>query len=137
MVNISGIYSLDSISGIKQHVENSLSYLGATSHYLAKQKGGDFFELALVSEYKKQWLSADFLLKANNGSKIQPEGFSNDLTFDLFHIDLIAKYTIKKKKWEITPMLRTGIVHNRLDKENQLSKSRYLFSPNILAKWSL
>ena len=132
------LFGLDSsISGIGQHVENSLSYLGATSHYLARQKRGDFFELALVSEYKKQRLSTDFHLQAKNGSNIQPEGFSNDLTFDLFHMDLIAKYTIKRKNWEITPLLRTGIVHNRLDKEDQLNKSNFLLSPNVLVKWFL
>jgi hypothetical protein len=132
------LFQVDSISGVSQHVENNLQYLGFTSHYVRKQQGGDFMEIAFVNEYKDHELVTDFALQADDKPQIHPSGFSNDVDYVTNNTRIIAKYTIKRRKWEWTPQFNAGFVHSgfRTDGVSR-NRNNWLISPRLLTKWEV
>lgn len=130
------LFQVGGISDVHQHVENNLQYLGVTSHYVRRQKGGDFMEIAFANEYKNQELVTDFVLQGGNGDQIRPSGFSNQVGLLTNQSRLLAKYTLKRKKWEWTPQLNAGFIHSGLQ-TNGLARDRnnWLISSRLSAKW--
>ncbi|WP_418359794.1 hypothetical protein [Sphingobacterium detergens] len=136
------LFGKGDITGVKQHIENNLDYLGATTHYLNRKKNGDFFELALTTAYQQQQLNSQFILQDDQRmageSDIYPEGFSNQMDFAVFQTNLISKYTFKRSKWEWTPRLQVGIVQNRLtDFGKRSHKNSLQLAPSLLGKWAV
>lgn len=136
------LFGKGDMAGLKQHIENNLRYIGATTHYLNRQKNGDFFELALTSAYQQQQLNSQLILQADQekaGERdIYPAGFSNKMDLTVFQTNLISKYTFKRSKWEWTPRLQIGLVHNRLtDFGKHSHKNNLQFSPGLVGKWAL
>lgn len=132
------LFQVEGITNVYQHAENNLQYLGVTSHYLRKQKNGDFMELAFANEYKEQELITDFLLQAENGAGIRPPDFSNHVSFGTNNAYIMAKYTLKRRKWEWTPQLRTTLAHTRLSSFGTLrNRTNLLISPRLLTKWTV
>ncbi|ULT23692.1 hypothetical protein KUH03_31740 [Sphingobacterium sp. E70] len=136
------LFGKGDMAGLKQHIENDLRYIGATTHYLNRQKNGDFFELAVSSAYQQQQLNSQLILQADQekaGERdIYPEGFSNKMDLTVFQTNLTSKYTFKQSKWEWTPRLQIGLVHNRLtDFGKHSHKNNLQFSPGLVGKWAL
>ncbi|MDR2275990.1 MAG: hypothetical protein LBF27_34105 [Sphingobacterium sp.] len=132
------LFGSGSISGVSQRLENGLNYLGATSHYLARRKKGDMFEIAMVSEYKKQHLLTDLVLEGEGGGQNRPAGFSNDMDLASFNMDFISKYTIKRRPWEITPRVNASFVSSKLNSATeQASRNNWLISPGLSGKWTI
>lgn len=130
------LFQTGGISNVNQHAENNLQYIGVTSHYVRKQKGGDFMELAFANEYKDQELMTDFELLADDGTGIRPEGFSNQLSLITNYTRMMAKYTVKRSKWEWTPLLNAGFVHSGLRTSGTTQRrDNWLISPGLSTKW--
>ncbi len=136
------LFGTDSVSEVQQQIDNALRYVGATSHYVSRQTKGNFIELALQSTYQQQQLNSQLqLLPAPEGQPqtvVYPPGFANDMTLSLFQTSFIGKYTVKHRRWELTPRLQAGIVHSRLANfEQQKRKNDLQLSPGIAAKWGI
>ena len=136
------LFGKKDIAAVKQHIENNLHYLGATTHYLNRQKNGDFFELALTAAYQQQQLNSQLMLQAEQEkigeSDSYPEGFSNEMDLSVFQTNLIFKYTFKGNKWEWTPRLQIGVVQNRLTNFGKRSRKNTLqFTPGLVGRWAL
>jgi hypothetical protein len=132
------LFHVGGISNVYQHAENTLQYLGITSHYVRKQKNSDFMELAFANEYQEQELNTDFVLYADNGVEIRPTGFSNRTGFGTNNSRIMAKYTVKRGKWEWTPQLHAAFVYMRLRSYGfSRTRNNLLISPRLLTKWTL
>ncbi|RXF68212.1 carboxypeptidase regulatory-like domain-containing protein [Arcticibacter tournemirensis] len=132
------LFQVGGIANINQHAENNLQYMGVTSHYVRRQKGGDYIEFAIANEYKDQELVSDFVLLTEDGSAIRPGGFSNQLSLVTNNTSVMAKYTVKRRKWEWTPLLNTGFVHSSLHTYGTTKRrENWLISPGLLTKWTL
>ncbi|MGX5691060.1 hypothetical protein [Arcticibacter tournemirensis] len=132
------LFQVGSIANINQHAENNLQYMGVTSHYVRRQKGGDYIEFAIANEYKDQELVSDFVLLTEDGSAIRPGGFSNQLSLVTNNTSVMARYTVKRRKWEWTPLLNTGFVHSSLHTYGTTKRrENWLISPGLLTKWTL
>ncbi|MDR6781967.1 TonB-dependent receptor [Pedobacter africanus] len=132
------LFQVGGISGVSQHVENNLQYLGFTSHYVRKRKSGDFMEIALVNEYKDQDMIIDFVLQADDETQIRPSGFSNHVGLITNNTRVISKYTMKRNKWEWTPQVHAGFVHSGF-RTYGITKNRnnWLLSPKLSTKWEI
>ncbi|TQM51688.1 carboxypeptidase family protein [Arcticibacter tournemirensis] len=132
------LFQVGGIANINQHAENNLQYMGVTSHYVRRQKGGDYIEFAIANEYKDQELVSDFVLLTEDGSAIRTGGFSNQLSLVTNNTSVMAKYTVKRRKWEWTPLLNTGFVHSSLHTYGTTKRrENWLISPGLLTKWTL
>ena len=133
------LFQTKDVANVTQHIENDLQYMGITSHYVKKSIHGDYVELALSNEYKDQKLLTDLFLQTNDGQTVSPNGFNNYLYLKSNSSSILAKYTIKRNKWELTPQLKAGFVSNRwgnnLSTENQ--KNYVQLSPSLSTKWSM
>lgn len=132
------LFQVGSISEASQHVENNLQYLGFTSHYVRKQQGGDFMEVAFVNEYKDQELMTDFVLQADDNTGIHPSGFSNQVGLVTNNTRIISKYTMKGRKWEWTPQFHAGFVHSAFRTYAATrNRNNWLLSPKLSTKWEM
>ncbi|NQX43138.1 Carboxypeptidase regulatory-like domain-containing protein [Pedobacter steynii] len=132
------LFQVGGISEVSQHVENNLQYLGFTSHYVRKQKGGDFMEVAFVNEYKDQELTTDFVLQADDKTGIHPSGFSNQVGLVTNNTSIISKYTMKRRKWEWTPQFHAGFVHSGFRTYGAIrNRNNWLLSPRLSTKWEI
>ncbi|MDR3006367.1 MAG: hypothetical protein LBV59_00440 [Sphingobacterium sp.] len=132
------LFQTKDVANVTQHIENDLQYLGITSQYVKKSIQGDYLELALSNEYKDQKLLTNLFLHTNDGQVLSPNGFNNYLHLRSNNSSILAKYTIKRKKWELTPQLRAGFAASRwgdLSTENQ--KNYLQFSPSLSSRWSM
>ncbi len=136
------LFGTDSVSEVQQHIDNSLAYLGATTHYVSRKKNGDFFQLGLSSTYQQQQLNSQLRLlpgpESERKTALAPPEFANEMTLRLFQTYLISKYTVKHRTWEITPRLQAGIVQSDLRNfEEQTRKNDLQLSPGLSAKWAI
>ncbi|MFD2969468.1 TonB-dependent receptor [Sphingobacterium bambusae] len=136
------LFGTDSVSEVQQQIANNLRYVGATSHYVSRQKEGNFLELALRSTYQQQQLNSQLQLlptaEAAQQMVVSPPAFANDMTLSLFQTSAIGKYTVKQRRWELTPRLQAGMVHSRLANfEQQKRKNDLQLSPGLSAKWAI
>ncbi|GHE45433.1 carboxypeptidase-like regulatory domain-containing protein [Sphingobacterium griseoflavum] len=136
------LFGANAVSDVQQHIENSLLYLGAISHYVSRQKNGNFFELAFRSAYQQQHLNSQLrLLPDPNAAQqevVYPPEFANEMTLSLLQTHLVSKYTVKRRRWEITPRLQAGTVHSSLANfEQQKRKIDLQLSPGVSAKWTI
>ncbi|WP_286709267.1 MULTISPECIES: hypothetical protein [Sphingobacterium] len=134
------LFGGEDIRAVKQHIENNLQYLGATTHYVSRKKNGDFFELAFNMAYQQQQLNTELDLLSNpdelEGKAVSPSGFSNAMDLNVFQTNFTSKYTFKRNKWELTPRLQVGLVQNRLtDFGKTMPKNNLLLSPGLSGKW--
>ncbi len=132
------LFQTKDVANVTQHIENDLQYLGITSQYVKKSIHGDYLELALSNEYKDQNLLTDLVLHTNDGQAVSPNGFNNYLQLRSSNSSILAKYTIKRNKWELTPQLKARFSASRwgsLSNENQ--KNYLQFSPSLSTKWSM
>ncbi len=136
------LFGSNSISEVQQQIANNLLYLGATTHYLSRQKKGNFFEIGLSSTYQQQQFNSQLRLlpspEAEQKTILFPPEFANEMTLRLFQTYLIAKYTVKHHNWEVTPRLQAGVVQSSLlNFEEQNRKNNLQFSPGLSAKWAI
>lgn len=136
------LFGPDSVSEVQQHIENNLRYLGATTHYISRQQNGNFFELGLSSTYQQQKLNTQLRLLPGPETEYKtvasPPEFANEMTLRLFQTNLISKYTVKHRSWELTPRLQLGMVHSRLiNFEEQKRKNNLQLSPGLSGKWAI
>lgn len=130
------LFQVGSISNVYQNAQNDLQYAGVTSHYVKKQQNGNFMELAFVHEYKSQILATDFVLQTEDGGQIRPSGFSNQVNFGTNNSHILAKYTVKRSKWEWTPQLRTGLIRRDLRREAaHQNQDDWWVAPRMFVKW--
>lgn len=136
------LFGSNSVSEVQQHIDNNLRYLGATTHYVSRQQNGNFFELGLSSTYQQQELNTLLRLlsgpKAENKTVVYPPKFANEMTLRLFQTNIISKYTVKHRSWEITPRLQLGIANSWLiNFEKQKHKNSLQLSPGLSGKWAI
>lgn len=130
------LFQIKGISNVDQNAKNDLQYVGVTSHYVKRQQGGDFMEVAIANEYKNQTLVTDFILQREDGSQIRPSGFSNGINFRTNNTHFMTKYTVKRRKWELTPQLRAGFIQRDLRHDGiATSQNNWLISPSLSTKW--
>jgi len=136
------LFGPDSVSGVQQHIDNNLRYLGATTHYISRQQNGNFFELGLSSTYQQQKLNTQLRLlpgpETEHKTVAYPPEYANEMTLRLFQTNLISKYTVKQRNWEVTPRLQLSMVYSRLiNFEEQKRKNNLQLSPGLSAKWAI
>lgn len=136
------LFGPDPVSEVQQHIDNNLRYLGATTHYVSRQQNGNFFELGLSSTYQQQELNSLLRLlpspEAEQKTVVYPPKFANDMTLRLFQTNLVSKYTVKRRAWEVTPRLQVGALYSRLiNFEVQKHKNDLLLSPGVSGKWTV
>ncbi|WP_286862317.1 MULTISPECIES: hypothetical protein [Sphingobacterium] len=136
------LFGSNSVNEVQQHIDNNLRYLGATTHYVSRQQNGNFFELGLSSTYQNQELNTLFRLlpdpEAEYKTVVYPPKFANEMTLRLFQTNIISKYTVKHRSWEITPRLQLGLADSRLiNFEEQKHKSNLQLSPGLSGKWAI
>jgi len=136
------LFGPNSVSEVQQHIDNNLRYLGATAHYVSRQQNGNFFELGLSSTYQQQALNSQLRLlpgpEAEHKTVVYPPEFANEMILRVFQTNLISKYTIKHRSWEVTPRLQLGVVHSGLvNFEMQKRKNNLQLSPGLSAKWAV
>ncbi|WP_312791958.1 hypothetical protein [Sphingobacterium sp.] len=136
------LFGTDPVNEVQQHIDNNLQYLGATTHYVARQQNGNFFELGLSSTYQKQQLNSQLRLLPSPDSEpeavVYPPKFANEMTLRLFQTQVISKYTVKHRNWEITPRLQVGMLNSGLvNFEAQTRKNNLQLSPGLSGKWTM
>lgn len=137
-----GLFGSNSVSEVQQHIDNNLRYLGATTHYVSRQQNGNFFELGLSSTYQQQQLNTQLQLlpdpEVERNTALYPPEFANEMTLRLFQTNLISKYTVKHRSWEVTPHLQVCMVNSGLvNFEVQKRKNNLQLSPGLSGKWAI
>lgn len=136
------LFGRDSVREVQQHIDNNLRYLGAITHYIARQQNGNFFEIGLSSTYQQQQLNTQLKLlpsiEAKQHTVVYPPKFANEMVLRLFQTYLISKYTVKRRTWEVTPRLQVGMAQSRLTNfEEKKYKNSLQLSPGVSAKWAI
>ena len=132
------LFQQSEINGVQQKIKNNLQYWGFITHYLSKAKNRNVFESSISYEKEQRELITELLLNTNNGEKLLPEGFANQVRFATNNITALTKYTFTGYKIELVPQLRTSILHTSLSShQNNSSRNNWLLSPQLAAKWIL
>jgi len=136
------LFGSHSVSEVQQHIDNNLRYLGVTTHYVSRQQNGNFFELGISSTYQQQQFNSQLRLlpgpEAEHKTVVYPPEFANEMTLRLFQTNLISKYTVKHRSWEVTPRLQLCLAHSGLvNFEKQNRKNNLQLSPGLSGKWAV
>jgi hypothetical protein len=125
-------------NNIKQESNNQMQFAGVNAHLLDRKKNDDLLELQLGNEFRKDKLTTTFSLLEDNAVIAQPNGYKNQVNYQVNDLYFKSKYRLKINDFGIVGKLDVHQLFNQLENNDiTTNQSSFFINPSIGFDWEL
>ncbi len=126
-------------NSVLQLSENQMQFAGVNAHLLDRKEKGHLLELQLGNEYRKDKLSTTFLLLDNETVLEQPNGYQNEISYNVNDLYLKTKYLLKINDFGLIGKLDFHQLFNVLVTYDNVTSSQkpFFINPSIGFDWKI
>lgn len=122
---------------VEQTSKNKMFFAGSEAHYLTRQKSGNLLELRAGQRYRKDKLASTFSY-FNDEAEVFPEGFSNNLSYEVLEFYSKLSYLYVYKNLKFSSQIGAHQLFNSLKSpENSKKQTPFYLNPSFGFEWAI
>lgn len=130
--------SFNTTNNIREQSANEMQFVGINAHLLNRKDNGHLFELQFGNVFRKDKFSSTFSLLEDDLILENPNGYQNQITYQVNDLYLKSKYRLKINDFVIVGKLNVHQLLNRLENNgNTERQSPFFINPSVGFDWEI
>lgn len=125
-------------NNIIQQSTNQMQFAGINAHLLDRKTNGHLLELQLGNEYRKDKLTTEFSLLEDNSVLNNPNGYQNQINYQVNDLYIKSKYRLKINNFGIVGKLNVYQLFNSSENNNiSNTQNPFFINPSLGFDWKI